>query len=645
MDGVGLALTIVSLYSTCRDCYIFYNDVKNGPRSAIRLVREMGIQEFILKSWGSYWEISRHSTVIGPSSKQIGPQTHDKLARYLERTPYKAEGLGNALCLIADTLSNKEILESTYGLKLEPEKHQDTNRYSKLEEIPTSPEAAMKKLKAHQALLRSRMGIFKRCKWAFTGREKVNDFLSDLKKYNDSLYMLCPDGAFEIMQINFVVDYLTSHNSITILKKLETSSREASKAGALAPSQQGLQVLNEVASLKIMKLHSSHNVGEEEARLFFTIKDTDLSMDKEQESGLALWTCWSDNYSRCEAVYVERKSYRCEQGKVDKLIRQDILKLGRLFKNPNCAAMLHSLQCIGLVDYPASKEIGLEFRLPQGMGKSSPGFPAGDLAARRPKSSGGASAPALGWRFGIAKDLVRSIAFLHSCGWLHKNISSSGSVLLFRNMQVRQIGSYKRFDYTAAFMGYFFSRPNLEANATPTSSSRKFPDPEEPTTDSEESVIDPRLAEEHILIYEDSKQRIMDTEEPNTNFEEPPNPAQVSHRRHQICLDEHHHPAKRANRDRVYCHAFDIYSLGIVLLEIGLWPFIGELNIPDIDPYAARREILDVHVPLLANQCGELYERMVRDCLSVEPPETAAEASEQTRLCATIAARLAECKA
>ena len=36
-------------------------------------------------------------------------------------------------------------------------------------------------------------------------------------------------------------------------------------------------------------------------------------------------------------------------------------------------------------------------------------------------------------------------------------------------------------------------------------------------------------------------------------------------------LDYYQHPAKHADPKRLYRHAYDVYSLGILLLEGGLW--------------------------------------------------------------------------
>lgn len=78
--------------------------------------------------------------------------------------------------------------------------------------------------------------------------------------------------------------------------------------------------------------------------------------------------------------------------------------------------------------------------------------------------------------------------------------------------------------------------------------------------------------------------------------------------------DLHRHPA--ALRGRPHCKAFDVYSLGLVLLEIGLWKALQTFHKPH---YAADRwrdkVLLAVLVPGLAPKVGRLYVSVVDACL------------------------------
>jgi hypothetical protein len=113
-EVAGLVIGVVSLYSACRDCFIFFNNVKNAEKGAFLQIRDLGIQESILKSWGFYWEIQRHSLVLGDGKGEA----NQKLANYLGRNEYKTIGVLNALFAIADSLSDQEKLFKTYGISI-----------------------------------------------------------------------------------------------------------------------------------------------------------------------------------------------------------------------------------------------------------------------------------------------------------------------------------------------------------------------------------------------------------------------------------------------------------------------------------------------------------------------------------------------
>jgi hypothetical protein len=117
--------------------------------------------------------------------------------------------------------------------------------------------------------------------------------------------------------------------------------------------------------------------------------------------------------------------------------------------------------------------------------------------------------------------------------------------------------------------------------------------------------------------------------------------------RHRVTLDRRHHPSKIADPDRRYCHAFDVYSLGIALVEIGLWCRIETLtrSIREHDPFQFRRVMIRSLEDELRFGCGEVYTKVVLACLTVDPEHSEIGLAEQRELCARIAADLAQCRA
>lgn len=67
-------------------------------------------------------------------------------------------------------------------------------------------------------------------------------------------------------------------------------------------------------------------------------------------------------------------------------------------------------------------------------------------------------------------------------------------------------------------------------------------------------------------------------------------------------------------RDAPYGPHFDMYSLGLILLEIGLWQPLGDLWKPKYTLNDFKRRIEDVYIRKLASKCGTAYMQVVRDC-------------------------------
>lgn len=89
----------------------------------------------------------------------------------------------------------------------------------------------------------------------------------------------------------------------------------------------------------------------------------------------------------------------------------------------------------------------------------------------------------------------------------------------------------------------------------------------------------------------------------------------------------HRHPASL--RGMSYCKAFDIYSLGLVLLEIGLWKVLQTYHKPH---YSAERwrdkVVLAVLVQGLGSKVGKRYKETVEMCLKAGEDLSSGEAGK-----------------
>jgi len=81
-----------------------------------------------------------------------------------------------------------------------------------------------------------------------------------------------------------------------------------------------------------------------------------------------------------------------------------------------------------------------------------------------------------------------------------------------------------------------------------------------------------------------------------------------------IAFDLYAHPSYRGGKVR-YCRLFEIYSLGVVLLEIGLWRRIESGVRPDQSPESVRSMLIQACDEELGPAMGKLYRDAVWCCL------------------------------
>lgn len=89
----------------------------------------------------------------------------------------------------------------------------------------------------------------------------------------------------------------------------------------------------------------------------------------------------------------------------------------------------------------------------------------------------------------------------------------------------------------------------------------------------------------------------------------------------------HRHPASLRG-EHPHCKSFDIYSFGLILLEIGLWKVLQTYHKASYSAEKWRdRVVLAVLVPLLGSKVGRRYKEVVEMCLRAGPELDSSQAS------------------
>ncbi|KAH8684314.1 prion-inhibition and propagation-domain-containing protein [Tricladium varicosporioides] len=163
--------------------------------------------------------------------------------------------------------------------------------------------------------------------------------------------------------------------------------------------------------------------------------------------------------------------------------------------------------------------------------------------------------PFLGDRFKLAFQLSLSLSLLHTSGWLHKGIRSQNIVFA-----------------------------------------------SDPLSENEGNGI-PNLKNPSILGFEYSRPDSLNVESDLVTLADP---SQYMYQ----------HPRAQGPARERYSRAYDIYSLGILLLEIGYWRRISEFWHEDYTMDSFREDLCSFHVPNLGSKVGKIYMEVVQTCLA-----------------------------
>ncbi|KIW69152.1 hypothetical protein PV04_05045 [Phialophora macrospora] len=287
-----------------------------------------------------------------------------------------------------------------------------------------------------------------------------------------------------------------------------------------------------------------------------------------------------------EITYLfEKKEYDMNiSDELKDLVRESIQKLVSLLGESSAQRKLHTLQAVGYVDDPNHHCCWIVFRFPQvPIGLSAPGPRASEPLSLHNLFSSPLKPP-LEARYRLAKRLVDTFARLYGSEWMHKGINSNNVVFpqIYSPVSVQSFASIQ----TALVQGFNYSRQLTQAQ----------------TIDRGKVLNNLESA-----IYR--------------------------------------HPYYQGEAASGYQIHYDIYSLGLVLLEIALWgPLMGLLaakhrpgkeppvalspDMPrfhEVEAVELKRRVMIRVGSELAYRVGTKYKEVVRWCLDLEGPVTAIE--------------------
>ncbi|PKK47089.1 hypothetical protein CI102_9619 [Trichoderma harzianum] len=717
MDVTGLAVGIVDLYTTCRDCYNFFTTVRAAEAESSAHLRELEIQQSILKAWGFYWQI--HNEGGGePEHSDPTRRKRTKLHEYLLSNRFKAEGVFKTLSALADTLSDQDKLTKRYGIRLQSAQVvQDGSQVMNNVQLVISG-TTTEDAKPVISEVRSRLSLLNKFKWSLKDKDNFKKLIADLRSHSDSLYRLCPENAFESMNIYLTMECLAREESPTGLEWTSSLATQLAEGDEQSSVRKGYKLLASAATLKASVYQNRDKVdaddstltsigeGQREMRylgkglalfegqiVYREMRDyrgPPLELTPEQKQRLErrrnrarflptlpIDDTMNSHHGRADTDQTHQQ-YDGDESEGDEVIeavrpadpklRTLIRNFVNTFQGENNMKSVYGLDIAGTIDHTESEHNGhcsILYRLPGTIGVQSRDRPAENLKLRAPvtlesllgtKQKRGIRST-LGARFELARRLVHAVCLLHSSGWLHKNIRADSVIFFPEYSNTLQEDRYEdSFEIDVSkpiLMGYIFSRPDDIIIRTISSAieqpieTRFLKTERRTTTHIWNNPMDQRvdskrrtgtLRDDTILGHIMPEETLVKEQTKETNISG-------------FTLDYYQHPAKHADPKRLYRHAYDVYSLGILLLEVGLWEKLMNYKgyiIPDDneeDHYERRRWICRVYLDRLRWACGDKYADVVLSCLMINSSDDEVAKASERELCARIVADLEGCQA
>lgn len=504
----------------------------------------------------------------------------------------------------------------------------------------------------------------------------LDDMAEELEYISENLgsedRMLCPDLAplrshidtlFSFMPYNvakrstsLLQDRLLNEDASLLLQTAEI----AGHPGDIHESYQNIVLL---AKLK----HMTARVEQENKS-----KTRSLLMHEPLTTKWQKWHFYStlEDEGRTRTVLVEWVPFSRPSVGLDKMdeLYDRIQALAELLRQPYMPSGFRVLRCLGYFLDISQSAFGMVYQFPSSMVQPCTPWTLKEVIRRFQR-------PVLGSVFTLAHNIAYCVLQFHRTNWLHKNISTY-NVVFFHDLlptakqessrshnstrkETRREGDPSTIaqpqtsirpkkDEKKPLLSKLKATLSTNAPSKPAPKSRSSPAGTS-TSNLEKAVEQPRNTSSISLISSDRRSTLQSGSELENPYiigfnhtrpdEETVFTSGTSREPQQ---KPYQHPeCQRHDRGYRFRTEFDYYSLGVVLLEIGLWTPLEELVVKSIGSYTPREQKdlwLNEIVPALGPPMGEVYRDVVRFCLTCEDATAAgfeiAVVNELGRCCA-----------
>ncbi|CCX30003.1 hypothetical protein FPQ18DRAFT_40717 [Pyronema domesticum] len=577
-----LAQGITELYASAFTGYLIITEALKAQITDDKeqqiLFRQVWCQRERLFCWAEHWGFN-DDTYKGVRARKTEVLN---LISFVESGPAVADAILSALHRISDLFTNETRLTVDFGLIMVA--------ISRTEEELEDPDVVdilhgLCKIPFSQRLLdknRDAIRYLSRCDWAINDIDKFYNFLIYLRNFNDELYNLCSPESRNMMNLSLIAAMLINKNDLQTLLDIHDAARRLDSEDRSSPSKgfysRSYRKLAEAAKLRA-KTKTDPHIKKRLVRPPAVLHKRDYEIFHGNGREL-YWSRGNAYLAYCQRdrsmVIIEYKHYRSPElsGHTQKVHKEHILMWAEFLCADEKPSSIRMLDCTGYFHDEAEGGYGFVYELPSYMYLKHPDqlrIPE-TLTLRAPTDlfmlmRNKTEPISLATRVRIAQQLATSLYMIHSCGLTHQNIRPTSILFL----------PAESSDGTGP------SRQRRCALGKPYLMGWLFDEPED------------LLAEDVIGL----------------------NRAAVAMKSREYMVYQHPDTIRYYNRP--YLPQYDIYSLGLILLEIGTWQNMydqtntsGLLSAQDLSDY-----VMANYVPMLAETTGKIYMEAVRKCLDI----------------------------
>ena len=559
MEVAGVVLggvSILALFGTAQDGLRLILSVRHDLlKESNYLVTKLQIEHHKLQVWGRY----------------MGLSEIDGQCRVFNMQPKPTQSLCiSILAQVSAIFTDAKALQRTYGL--EPVDATNTDDINFREDLleSGSVERVLEAIRKHQS--RKAAGG-KKLRWAIKDQSKFEKLLTKFSYLNDSLSNCLSPFGTEFLKLSLPTFILPSINDPHTLRQLH--SRETDQQFLTSSADLLRMSIENVSSEMQNAPNLSPSVEEHPSTRFDAFENED---DTRKDRCLADY-CLQPSSPRKKRVLIEWRSFDNVSVADRTLVTNRLLGLARVLTATKLPEF-RILPCIGILkdDPRYANKLGFIFDLPSD-NVDSECLPLTLYQMLKNDFQLKSLGPFLGDRFVLAQKLASALALFHASKWLHKGLFSQ-NILFFRQKDAQ---SSSPLSIKNPYIGGFdYARPDRPGEVS--GPGRLFIE-----------------AERNVYRHPDVQNEPVDQPDSETAGNS------VASDRGSV-----HGQNSRATR---FQKIHDIYSLGVILYEIGIWRPALEEYLRNLTPEDFRVKLVE-SCSELGPRMGMKYEQVVRRRLS-----------------------------